>query len=496
MAQRKELIRKLCYLGEDSKQDLSEEKDILSKLRNSLFDESRVMTSLGTMTYLGSPRALSIFFPVAAFDLDDYLFGKESRPSIYQYPVDPAHLIKEFACLTHALNYLHNEIRLDDGEQFVCVHHDLKPDNILVVDDGSPVGRWKVTDFGLSRVKHAESKQPSTRTTLYDHVSSVRASLTSPKRREGTFQPPEIEKVGEKVMGPKSDIWALGCVLCLVLMYAIEGVPGVNGFQNRRLKQKKSRGSSASYEHDYFYRGDQLNPQVLSALEETTQKGAWARNCVEIIKKTLQIDPAQRPKAKLVEDWLFERVLSELRESSSRGSTSIKPPEGSNESNQAVQQTGHDNSSSRARTKEISPVYASELGPSRSNLPDVHLNSPQPPDFSWTPYPSLRPDLSSSFVTFKLENIKQTSLSQSGHYAAFLCEGNVYVHSIALLEEHSRWESKQSKCVIRRGENTFLVITPPRNTVWKAMSFPGPFLALRGSNTKEKQDYVSQIQAT
>ena len=451
------------------------------------------MTSLGTMTYLGTPRTLSIFFPVAEFDLDDYLFGKESRNSICEYPVNPADLMQEFACLAHALNYLHNDIRLDDGVQWVCVHHDLKPDNILVVADGSPVGCWKVTDFGLSRVKQAESKDPSTVAILYDHVSSVRASLTSPKRQRGTFQPPEIERAGEKVMGPKSDIWALGCILCLVLEYAIGGPPAVEIFQNRRLRQKKSYGSSASYEHDYFYRGDQLNPEVLSALEETTQKGEWAQNCVEIIKKTLQIDPAERPEATLLMDWLFKGVVNVLRKKSPN-STSAKPSEGYNEINQVVQQSGHENLSSRARTKGTSPVYASRLEPSRSNSPDVHLTSPQPPDLSWTPYPSLRPDLSSGFVTFKLENIKQTSLSHSGDYVAFLCEGNVYVHSIALLEEHGRWENKQSnKRVIRRGENTLLVITPPRNTVWKAMSFPGPFLALRGSNTKEKKDYVSQI---
>ena len=464
------LIRKLCYLRDGSKQDLREEKDILSKLRNSLFDESRVMASLGTMTYLGSPRSLSIFFPVAEFDLDDYLRGLKSSASIGQYPVDPAHLIKEFACLTHALNYLHSEIRLEDGEQFVCVHHDLKPDNILVVADGSPVGCWKVTDFGLSRVKHAESKRPPNRTTLYDHISSVRASLTSPKRRQGTFQPPEIEKVGEKVMGPKSDIWALGCVLCLVLMYATEGVPGVEAFQNKRLKQKKSHGSSASYEHDYFYRGNQLNPHVLSALEKKSQEGAWTRNCVEIIKEMLQIDPAKRPKAKLVMDWLFERVLGELREGKGdTGSTSVNPSERSNESIQAGQQT------SQERTEDTDPT------------------SSQSDSIKWTPYPSaLRPSLSSRFVTFSLENVKQTSLSQSGEYAAFLCEGKAYVHSVALLDENARWARKASGSLVERNEGTYLVIPTPENTVWKAMSFPGPYLALRGWNRRERQDYVSQ----
>ncbi|KAG6985314.1 hypothetical protein G7Y79_00113g101690 [Physcia stellaris] len=289
----KQLVRKLCYLN-DPKQDLREEKDILAKLRNSLFDDSRVMASLGTITHLGTPRTLSIFFPVAEFDLDDYLFGRKTSPYISRFPVDPIHLIKEFACLVHALDYLHTGIRLaEDGERYVCVHHDLKPDNILVVaEDGAPVGRWKVTDFGLSGLKAAESKKSLTGTTSYDRISSVRASLTSPKRRRGTFQPPEIDKAGEKVMGPRSDVWALGCILCLVLMYATGGDSEVEKFQKRRLRQKKTQRSSID----------------IGPLETKSRLGVWTANCVEVIKKMLQIEPTRRPKAKLVEEWLFERV--------------------------------------------------------------------------------------------------------------------------------------------------------------------------------------------
>ena len=423
------------------------------------------MTSLGTMTYLGSPRTLSIFFPVAEFDLDDYLFGNKSSDRIRQDP-DPADLINEFACLTDAVAYLHEKIQLVDGEQFVCVHHDLKPDNILVVADGSPVGCWKLTDFGLSRVKQAESKHPSTGTILYDHVSSVRASLTSPKRSRGTYQPPEIEKAGEKVIGPKSDVWGLGCILSLVLMYAIGRVKAVEGFQEKRVRPKKSHGSSAGYEHDYFYCGDQLNPEVASALENSSREKAWARICVEIIKEALQIDPAKRPKAELMQDWLRKRVLKKFTENSP-GSTSV---EGSDESTQAVRQTGQE------RTK------------------DTESTSSQSDSIKWTPYPSpWSPRISSRFVTFNVGNIKQTSLSQTGDYVSFLCERIAYVHSVALLEEHTRWAIKPSKCIVEKSEGTFLVIPAPENTVWKAMSFPWPFLALRGWNRTERQDYVSEF---
>ena len=281
------------------------------------------MTSLGSILHLGSPRTLSIFFPLAEFDLDDYLFGQKKSDSIQTDP-GPVALIEEFAGLTHALNYLHNDIRLSHGgEHLICIHNDLKPDNVLVVaEPGAPVGRWKVTDFGLSAVK--EARRSSATATLDDRIS-VRASLTSPKRPKGTFQASEIARIGEKVVGPMSDIWALGCILCLVLMYAVGGVQAVEDFQRRRCRQKKSLGSSKDYEHDYFYRDNDINPEVVQPLDEVAGAAVWAKNCVQIIKTILKIEPADRPKAKLIEDRLFARVLDELnKEGSVKSGTPIR----------------------------------------------------------------------------------------------------------------------------------------------------------------------------
>lgn len=494
--QHKELVRKLCYLN-DPKQDLREEKDILAKLRNSLFEESTVMTSLGTITHLGTPRTLSIFFPIAEFDLDDYLFGKKTSPHISQFPVDPIHLIQQFACLAHALDYLHTGIRLGEGgEQFVCVHHDLKPDNILVVaEDGAPVGRWKVTDFGISRLKAAESKKSQPGSTLYDHIASVRASLTSPKRRRGTFQPPEIEKAGEKVMGPRSDVWALGCILCLVLMYATGGVPEVEKFQARRLRQKKSQGSSIDYEHDYFYRGNSINPEVLAPLEEKSRMGGWTASCVDVIKKMLQIEPIQRPEAKSVENWLFEGALRKIREGDiSKISAKAPAPLTYFEEGTKQHHGSHDTSGSQEYPAAKSTSSNPDLKLPKSQMTTTQSELPQHGLEEWTPYPSTwNPTISSSFVSFKFNRpVLRTLLSDSADHVAFLCEANVYVHTIMLLEKKARWADRPNKEAVKLSEGKWLTITAPKNTVWRGMSFPGAYLALTGFKEKEQQDYVSR----
>lgn len=488
------MIRKLCYVN-DPTQDLEEEKEILSKLRNSLFDDSRVMTSLGTFNQLGTPRTLSIFFPVAEFDLDDYLFGKKNSNSIKQYPIDPTALIEEFACLAHALGYLHNDIRLSHGgEHFVCIHHDLKPANILVVAErGAPVGRWKVTDFGLSRVK--EAKKSPRGSTLYDHVPSVWASITTPKRHRGAFQAPEIGKQGEKVVSPRSDVWALCCILCLVLIYAVGGNLSVKDFQTVRLRQKQSQGPSKSYEDDYFYSDNEIKPEVISALQEISEKGVWAQNCVDIIKKTLHIEPSERPNAKLVESWLFDRVLNELSKNAPSATPKDlrTPPRRTSEQPQGVQ---------------TPPMHQ---GPSIGNMNvSVRNSQPQGPEESttskvasralasnWTPYPSIQSSsLDSTFVTFKIAEVAtQTLLSSCCDFVAFLMPSNVYVHSIALLDENDRWANKPSGGKVRANEGTSLIIRPPENTVWRAMSLSGAYLALRGYNRKDQQAYVSYFRS-
>ena len=277
------------------------------------------MTNLGSVYY---SNILNIFFPLADLDLDDYLYGRKQSDQIRTYPITPIALINEVAGLANALDYLHEGLHMADGDHFTLVHHDLKPANILVVRyPNTPVGRWKITDFGISRLKEVEEKADENPTCSYYHIPSVRSSLTVPRRPAGAFQAPEVESQGEKVVGPKSDIWGLGCILSLVFAYCLGGAETVKRFEKARLRRSTGQSPNISYmdgPDDYFYRngGSELNEEAILWLrrlyDTNKQENNWAVECTSIICSILKIIPKERPTAKKVENELYERVVAKL----------------------------------------------------------------------------------------------------------------------------------------------------------------------------------------
>src|SRR5205085_2328936 len=77
------------------------------------------------------------------------------------------------------------------------VHRDLKPANILLDEHGEPL----VGDFGLAKLKDAE------------------ADVTVPGTVLGTpaYMAPEQAAGRSHEVGPASDVWALGVILCELL---------------------------------------------------------------------------------------------------------------------------------------------------------------------------------------------------------------------------------------------------------------------------------------
>ena len=115
------------------------------------------------------------------------------------------HLITQCWSIADALEWLHADITLPEEGKVPCAHMDLKPNNILIdEDDGSYVGRWKISDFGLSVID-----EKSHVVTVRDYVSQVSMN-TRPKRVEGTYTAPEVKLAGgreENGVGLRSDVW-------------------------------------------------------------------------------------------------------------------------------------------------------------------------------------------------------------------------------------------------------------------------------------------------
>ncbi|KAL4960019.1 kinase-like domain-containing protein [Aspergillus stella-maris] len=170
----------------------------------------------------------SLFFPLASCDLYQYLNGRcqgrEPEQARYQSGpttiADKSSLFNRGVALAGALAFLHGGF---DGK--VCLHLDLKPSNVLVYNAYDPDREiWKITDFGLTRVKNGE-------------YSSVGPGV------EGIYLPPECAIPGAKV-DVRSDVWSFGCIFSLVITYMMYGWSGVRKFTEKRGERP---------EGDYFY---------------------------------------------------------------------------------------------------------------------------------------------------------------------------------------------------------------------------------------------------
>jgi serine/threonine protein kinase len=235
-------------------------------------------------------------------------------------------LLGECWSLANALDWLHNSIEIATSASTVfCAHMDLKPANVLIwPDQGSVVGKWMISDFGISVFKE-ETQQPDPEYgSIGDYVSQVTMN-TRPKRQEGTYQAPEVKLAEafsqyssyltpeQRGIGRKSDIWAFGCILSEVLAFSLGRDHLVRSFQSDRkhnagddyfyaekLRQSnhylgaadRSRESPKEYE---------VRPAVLAWLDyicqSSTSPQKWVDCWVGAIKKILVVDTIKRPDA-------------------------------------------------------------------------------------------------------------------------------------------------------------------------------------------------------
>ena len=518
--QEKRIIRKSCELSK-VQQSLKDEIENLAKLRSCLSHNERIMTSLGTITHDGF---LHILFPVADYDLDDLLFekGKAKANNITRDPTTLTKMAIEVACLAEALDYLHYNLRLEDGERSYCIHHDLKPDNILVVLEarGSSVGKWKITDFGLSQFKRSKANGAHGGHDAFEHAPSVRntlipSSMTSPKRNPGPFVAPETEKQGQKAVGRESDIWSLGCIWILVMSFMIGGKVGAQEFDRRRGRQRSPNKKSTSYETDYNYRDDgrgglEVNPDVIAWLDEQkalkSRGDDWLGKGIGLALDMLKIDMKSRPNAKTVQDRLFE-VVTSLKSGRQEplqpvSQTSLVPPQtpqGHDQIQEALVKTmvPLDRKTSWVRTLSGTLGYgdgSASSGPGASNLRSA---SPVIKEADFVPYPSdilQRPVVESTFVNIKIpdSHIVQTAFSSTNLFVAYLSKTNVYIHSIESLDRSRLWAKGKNKGKVS-SETKFQSVRGSGGYQWVSMVLACDLLAVRGSKPDSNSCMVCKL---
>ncbi len=116
----------------------------------------------------------------------DWLEGETLRERLGQGPLSLTELRDVFDPFLDALDAAHTA---------GFVHRDLKPENCILTRDADGVERPRIVDFGLARKTGARS------------VTVTGTSLGTPR-----YMSPE-QFVNAKVVGPESDVWAVGAMM-------------------------------------------------------------------------------------------------------------------------------------------------------------------------------------------------------------------------------------------------------------------------------------------
>ncbi|KAH8699080.1 kinase-like domain-containing protein [Talaromyces proteolyticus] len=242
---------RLTYARKDfelnREQAFREETNVLQRIMESPRRHVNVVVALASLHY-GS--TYSLFFPLASCNLWEYLIGENvpvSKPTSLE---DKSAIFYRGATLAGALAFLHHEFQSTNLERLACYHMDLKPHNILVFDINTPQEKWKISDFGLSRVRgrggvdnaqYIDLSTPFLRSTQL--TRPTRDPSTAPRRGEGTYLAPECAASDGRVSS-SSDVWSFGCIFSLVMSFLDSGTQGVEEF--RQLRRKQEAG-------DFFY---------------------------------------------------------------------------------------------------------------------------------------------------------------------------------------------------------------------------------------------------
>ena len=175
-------------------------------------------------------KTLHLLFPLADMDLGDWMIRSQIPLNVVGLlkKERQAYLYRSIYELVSSISYLHSEV---DG--IVTAHHDLKPRNILVVND-----KLKIADFGHSNLRPI-----------------IEGSATEGASGLGTYeyQPPEYwNQDGSRAQikhGRAFDVWAMGCIIIELATLVIDDWQSgmVADFRNERKKNpNKDRKSPAS----------------------------------------------------------------------------------------------------------------------------------------------------------------------------------------------------------------------------------------------------------
>lgn len=236
-------------------------------------------------------------------------------------------LLGQSTQLAGALKFLHEGFDTKQDDWYVrCTHLDLKPSNILIFHSpNSIVGKWKISDFGISvldaRQKAGHSQKTGEMGSLGNYFTRIQEKFRPPVERHlETYQAPEAEFPLDfltvkdvKDAKQKSCIWSFGAILVEVLAYASGRSEGVREFRQKRSRQDSMGGRPDDLFYERMLVGDPshglLRGEVSYWLDGFRYNIPHPSTCclkcwAIVVKRILVSDVRNRPDARHVESWL------------------------------------------------------------------------------------------------------------------------------------------------------------------------------------------------
>lgn len=205
-------------------------------------------------------------------------------------------MIHQFFYMAKTLHCVHNDrLRVapdtgSDGHRFGR-HGDIKPTNFLYFRNAQDESQWRglrivLADFGLGSLHSRE-----TRSQL--NAANVGHTIT--------YAAPECDDLNSELLSQKSDIFSLGCVFLLYIVWFLEGVglgsdepddekQVLYGFLNARKHEKDLHPENKNFKMDNFWKyTEDGNPVIKDSVKQKFEELRNRDDCVEVVGEILAI---------------------------------------------------------------------------------------------------------------------------------------------------------------------------------------------------------------